>query len=164
MPTLSRAALLVRAPGTRPRRTDLPAHHVDILPTILERLDLRPPQTRDGVALIPALEDEEAASRPLLTHRTGGRQGRELWALTWQGWRLFEETPDGLLELYHVQTDPKEQDELSAEEPERLAIMRAKMAELRAGLEPLPASRVQVDMTDQLTEELIKLGYAGDQH
>lgn len=161
---LARAALMVHAPGVEPRRTKLPAHHVDILPTILERLDLRPPAARDGLALIPALDQEAAADRPLLTHRIGGKQGRVLWGLTWQGWRLFEETPDGVVELYDVRVDPGETRDLSAEEPERLAAMRAKMAELRAGLEPLPAARVHVDMTDQLTEELIKLGYAGDQH
>ena len=161
---LSRAALIVKAPGTPPRRTTLPAHQVDVLPTLLERLDLAPPETRDGVALIPALDDESMRERPLITHRIGGKEDRVLWALSVGRWRLIEELPDGELMLFDIEADPREQNDLSQSEPEKLAELRARFAELRSGIQPVPKAHVRVDMTEHLTEELIKLGYAGDQH
>ena len=161
---LSRAALMVKAPGAQPRRTRMPAHQVDVLPTILERLDLAPPETRDGIALIPALDDAQMLERPLITHRIGGKEDRVLWALSVGRWRLIEELPDGELKLYDIEADPREQNDLAASQPEKLAELRARFAQLRSELVPVPQAHVRVDMTEHLTEELIKLGYAGDQH
>ncbi len=161
---LARAALLVKAPGVEPRRSKLAAHHMDVLPTLLQILDLAPPETRDGIALLPALDDKEQRLRPLITHREGGKQGRELWGLTLGKWRLMEELPDGMVELYDIEADPFELNDLAQARPGELAKLRERFAELRAAIEPLPRERVHVDMTDQLTEDLIKLGYAGDDH
>jgi choline-sulfatase len=161
---LARAALMVKAPGVRPRRSDLPAHHVDILPTVLEVLDLAPPETRDGIALMPVLDDESrrVRMRPLITHREGGRDGRTLWALTLGKWRLLEELPDGVVKLYDIEADPFEKSNVAAARPRVLGGLRQHFAELRAEIEPLTFEHIQVNMTDQLTEDLIKLGYAGD--
>jgi len=159
---LARAALLIRAPGVQPRRTDLPAHQMDILPTLLHILDLAPPETRDGISLLGALDDAEQRLRPLITHREGGQDGAELWGLTLGRWRLMEEVPEGFVKLYDIEQDPLELNDLSETRPEILAGLRGRLAKLRADLKPIPFEHIKVNMTAKLTEELIKLGYAGE--
>jgi arylsulfatase len=57
-PDLSHVPFLLRAPGVAPgRRTEI-AHHVDILPTLLELAGLPIPADARGIALGPALRGE----------------------------------------------------------------------------------------------------------
>jgi len=59
-PDLARVPFLLRAPGLAPGRRGEIAHHVDILPTLLELAGLPlPPEVR-GIALGPALRGEAA--------------------------------------------------------------------------------------------------------
>jgi arylsulfatase A-like enzyme len=161
---LSRAVLMVKSLGVTPQRSALPAHHIDVLPTLLQLLNLSPPEERDGIALIPALDDDSQRGRGLITHRIGGRDGRVLWALTLGKWRLFEELPDGVLELYDTEADPFEMLNLANEQPELVAELREQLARIRTDATPLPREHVRVDMTEELAEQLIRLGYVGDQH
>jgi len=159
---LSRSALMMHVPGVEPQRSSVPAHHVDILPTIIEILDLDVPPARDGIALLPALEDETAWKRPVVTYRLQRGSEKQLWGMAFENWRLIEEVPTGKLELYDLSSDPRERHDLSAEMPAVVERGRAELARIRAGLVPIPRENVTVDLTDHLTEELIKLGYAGD--
>ncbi|MEE8469626.1 MAG: hypothetical protein V3T22_14290 [Planctomycetota bacterium] len=43
------------------------ARHTDLLPTLLEVLDLRRPETLDGIALLSSLDDQPDPDRPLST-------------------------------------------------------------------------------------------------
>ena len=157
---LSRAGMLLRAPGLEPGRSRAPAHHTDVLPTLLALLDLPPPEMMDGVVL-GGTQDPGDAERPLLTCRLDAAGNRHLWGLTVGRWRLLEETPSGRVELYDRYTDPGERKDVSRAQPAVLAKLRAQLEELRAGLEPVPFEHVTVDLTDRLNDELKHLGYTG---
>jgi arylsulfatase A-like enzyme len=160
---LSRAGLFLRAPGLDPRRTSAPAHHTDLLPTILALLDLPPPRMLDGIALDRAALEESDTQRPLLTCRLSPHDGRHLWGLTVGDWRLLEEQPSGVAELYDLARDPKEEHDLARQRPQVFSRMREQLELLRRGIEPVPFERVTVDLTDRLNDELSHLGYVGEE-
>jgi hypothetical protein len=74
----------------------------------------------------------------------------------------MEEVPEGFVKLYDIEQDPLELNDLSETRPEILAGLRGRLAKLRADLKPIPFEHIKVNMTAKLTEELIKLGYAGE--
>ncbi len=121
------------------------AHAVDILPTILDLVGIETPETIeyvpqssiDGISFAPIL-DSDAADLPAL--RT--TQHFEMFgsrAIYHRGWKAVTYKPIGPLyddglnwnapfdedrwELYHVDVDPTELDDLADQEPERLADM-----------------------------------------
>jgi arylsulfatase A-like enzyme len=59
-PDLSHVPFLLRAPGVAPGRRAEIAHHVDILPTLLDLAGLAIPADARGIALAPALRGEAA--------------------------------------------------------------------------------------------------------
>lgn len=107
-------------------------HHVgDITPTVLELLGLEPPTSLGGVDLQPlegtslaySLDDADAPTRKK-------RQYYEMWgdrAIWEDGWKAVTahdrgaSFADDQWQLYHVDTDFSEANDLSSEHPERLA-------------------------------------------
>jgi arylsulfatase len=109
-------------------------HHViDVLPTLLELTGVRPPAEYRGVAQMPlhgvgmayAFDDPAAASRRRVQHfeMVGDR------ALYEDGWKIVARHPKGgdfdadRWELYRVEDDFSEVDDLAVEHPERVRRM-----------------------------------------
>ena len=159
---LSKAGLIIHLPGRPAERTQVPASHADILPTILQLLDLPAPRTTDGVALLPTLDEESSYDRAVVTIRADPSLEKRLWALTWHNWRLLEEWPEGTSQLFNIQADPKERHNLAEKNPEMLDRLSAKLAEIRDKMEPIPHSNVAVHLSDTALRELERLGYAGE--
>jgi len=169
---LARAGLLILIPGVEPVRSDVPAHHIDILPTILRALDLPSPEILDGSPLQPFLAREQEArnagrrssrvsdQRPLLTHRSQG--DKALFGLTIGPWRLIEEFPNGRVELYHIGEDPREERDLATRRPDMLEKLRARLQGYITALDPIEVEEVSIDFDDEQIEELRRLGYLGD--
>jgi arylsulfatase len=161
--------LLIRAPGVAPRRVSHPVSLVDSIPTLLALIDA----PALGRFLAQASGRDALAPRevPGVVSRDTGRQrsGRGYrWALTTPRWKYFRveeasgETRD---ELYDLESDPFELDdvagahahvvaELSAALDERLAGQRAHALRIRpeGELETAPAD-------PQLQQQLRALGY-----
>ncbi len=159
---LARCGLMIRVPGQGGRRTRIPAHHTDVVPTILDALDLPRPQGLDGISLLEALQDSDGGQtniRPLLTVRASGKG--ELRALTAGTWRLIADSSGSPSRLYDLEADPTEQHDLAAQEPERLRSLEEELANLRESLIPLDFEHVSVDMTQAMNEKLQALGYGG---
>lgn len=125
-------------------RCDVPAGHVDLLPTLcdiagggpLARNDL------DGQSLLPWMLDrpEKPAPQPVFQHFPGylgveGKPGQ--WRTTPAGsiqdgrWKLIEFFEDGRLELYDIDVDPGETKNLAAMQPEKAEELHARLAEWR---------------------------------
>ncbi|MGD2016709.1 MAG: sulfatase [Planctomycetota bacterium] len=154
-----RVPWIVRWPGeVEPGVSDVPVHHVDLLPTFLAIAGAEPAADRelDGVDLSGLLRGGEApAARLLHWHFPCYLQGRsdrfERFRTTPGGslrsgrWKLIEYFHPGSaeaprLELYDLGADPLEARDLAAEDPERAAALHK---ELRAWREavgaPVPA-------------------------
>ena len=121
----------VRVPGIlewpakiKPRVTTYPACTMDLFPTIAEIVGL-PESTMvqpiDGISLLPLFAaDPGERSQPIPF-----RHGRKA-ALTGQQYKILTENfPKGPFQLYDLLADPEETKDLSAEQPERFAKLKA---------------------------------------
>jgi arylsulfatase A-like enzyme len=111
-------------------------HAIDIVPTVLDLLDVRPPEIIkgyvqvpfDGVSMRYSFDDPSAPSaRPTQFYSMLG--SRAIWHDGWKavtthptisGWSHFN---DDTWELYHTDTDRSEHRDLAAEQPEKLREM-----------------------------------------
>lgn len=125
-----RVPFYLHVPGltTTGAETDVPATGADFYPTLLELAGLtpRPEQHLDGVSLVPLLRGETIAERPLIWHYPHyGNQGGEPSSVYRQGpWKLIHYYEDGRNELYRLDEDLGEQNDLAAVEPDRVALMK----------------------------------------
>ena len=159
-----RVPWIVRWPGrVEPRVSDVPVHHVDLLPTLLSLADTTPREgtTLDGMDLSALLTGGAALpDRPLFWHFPCYLQGKSDrfqhfrttpgGALRAGRWKLVEFFHPGSsaaprLELYDLEADPLERADLSSAEPERAAGMYADLVRWRRSVaapvptEPEPA-------------------------
>ncbi len=111
------------------------AHASDFTPTVLDLLGLDVPPAINGVAQMPL---EGVSFAPSLTDPQAPARGRPqyfemfghrgLWS---EGWKAVAYHPPGLAfdddrwELYHLDQDFAETEDLAAQEPERLAALQA---------------------------------------
>jgi len=119
--------------------SDRVAAHIDVMPTVLDALDIDPPDNMafDGRSFLPLLEGtaNEWPDRNLViqTHRGDVPVRYHHFLLRNQQWKLvhasgfrhesFEGSPE--FELYNMQADPLEQNDLAEENPEIVAELRA---------------------------------------
>ena len=121
------------------KKSDRIAAHIDILPTVLEAAGVPIPEDLkiDGTTVLPLLDERKVrwADRPLFlqSHRGDEPLAFHHFAMRTQDWKLVrptgfgketadEETP---FELYRISDDEGEAKDLSKEEPEKLAEMKA---------------------------------------
>jgi len=124
---VERVPLAIRVPGFAPRRVEQPVSLVDVLPTILELLELETPSVgMAGRSLVRAMRGEPLEEQALLLEsRLVLREDAELAALVEGDWKLIVETPregggeagERLL-LFDRAADPAEARSLAEEQPE----------------------------------------------
>ena len=107
-------------PGSR---TDRVALTMDLFPTVCEILAVEPPTTVTGASLLGTLLGTQQAvpERDLIwVRREGGSRyvGQDYYAIRRGPWKLVHNTPFEPLQLYRLDTDPKETTDLIAKEPE----------------------------------------------
>lgn len=123
---LVRVPLFVFAPGAEPRRIDKPRTHIDIAPTLMELMGKEPLPSFLGKSLVPEIYGAEAQDRePLVLelaedshnpHRRAIISGDYKYTVYDTGWRKL---------LFNLKRDPGEENDLSKQEPEKLAEMQA---------------------------------------
>ncbi len=124
-----REPFYIRWPGVVPpgSTTRVPATGADFFPTLLDMagLDLMPDQHVDGMSLVPVLKGGTLPPRPLYWHYPHyGNQGGEPSSIVREGeWKLIHYYEDGRDELYNLKTDPIEQTDLAARQPQRVRAM-----------------------------------------
>jgi len=125
---LVRIPLAFHIPGTAPgQRTDS-VSLVDVAPTILALAGV-PDAIRplDGFDLVPALLDGPAEQRPrdraIVIHE-------ELqWSVVGWPFQLLVKPADNIVELYHLERDPAEHDDLARVLPDVVTRLKARFAE-----------------------------------
>jgi len=117
------------APGTV---CHTPVMSTDFYPTILQIAELpaQPEQHLDGVSLVPLLQQEGKIQRDALFwhyphySNQGGFPGG---AIRIGDYKLIERYEDGRVQLFNLQTDIGERDDLAANDPQRVAMMRSRL-------------------------------------
>ncbi len=106
------------------KESNVPVTGADFYPTLLDLLDLepRPDEHNDGVSLLPLLKGETIEERPLIWHYPHyGNQGGQPSSIIRLGrWKLIHYYEDGHKELYDLETDISEENDLSGEHPDRV--------------------------------------------
>ena len=127
--TLVRIPFAIHVPGVPGgQRTD-PVSILDIAPTLLSLLDAPAAIAKmDGNDLVPAILDAplalRAPTRALISHE-------ELqWSVVEWPYQLLVKPAEDLAELYNIETDPLEHEDLAAKQPEVVTRLRARYAEV----------------------------------
>ena len=110
----------------------MPVISTDFYPTILDMagLPLKKQQHLDGVSLVPLLKGATSIDRDALYwhyphySNQGGFPGG---AIRMGDFKLIERFEDGQVQLYDLQNDIGERQDLSAQYPERVEKMRSKL-------------------------------------
>ena len=140
-----REPMLIKWPGRieTGSECDVPVISTDFYPTILEmgELELMPGQHLDGNSLVPLLEGSGTLNeRPIFWHyphysNQGGKPGA---AVRMGKYKLIEFFEDNKVELYDLEIDIGEQNNLSAEMPDKvnelLEILHNWQKEIDAGM------------------------------
>lgn len=91
---------------------------MDIYPTVCEAAGVKITHDIDGRSILPTLLSKEQSDKPrdlFWTRREGGNryQGKTIWAFRRGDWKLLQNLPTGPFELYNLEDDPLEKNDLS---------------------------------------------------
>ena len=129
-----RVPLLVRVPGLDPRTEPTRVSLIDLFPTLLELAGARTPGAvaPQGQSWVPLLGGRARAVQPMYAEMPRGpyNSAQAVWLNG--GWKLHFNASSGHYELFDLATDPLEQQDLSAAQPERLGQMKADLVRFRA--------------------------------
>ena len=135
-----RTPIMVRWPGrVMPRRVSTPVSSIDIAPTLLEAVGLKPTADMEGINLLGsnAVADRKAIFGETFSHDAVDihRPSTSLeyrWCVS-MPWKLIipnrANVPDGKVELFNLADDPKEEVDLAEKHPEVVAEMTKKIDE-----------------------------------
>jgi arylsulfatase A-like enzyme len=154
--------LIVRAPGIAPRRVSEPVSLVDVVPTILELLDVSPLPPGPGVSLVPALYGETVVRPPILAELRSALDWRRVDAVIDDRWKLTEHRVRGIA-LYDLAADPGERRNIAAARPDVAMRLRGELQTLKSAsrrrgkaIEVAP----DIALEPELSRQLEALGYA----
>lgn len=157
-----RVPLMIRWPAKVPqgRVVDAATSILDLYPTLVELLDLPPPEGLAGRSLVPLFDAPDwAAPRPILLELD---RKQEDWLAWVEGDRKLIQRvhPDPWVGYFDLAADPGEQRNLADDEPERVQAAFAALAAARAGYPPPPSEQQYNTIVDEHTIEALKaMGY-----
>jgi len=140
--------------GTVPKT---PARLIDIVPTVLDLLDVRIPDGLDGRSLVPAMEGKRTRPADIYIETFYPRENwgwSELVGLISDGWKYIQAPRP---ELYDLADDPREERNLIDTNAARGGAMRAKLEGLLAASAGIQAGTRALSPAEQ--ESLRSLGY-----
>ncbi|MEN8159377.1 MAG: sulfatase-like hydrolase/transferase, partial [Myxococcota bacterium] len=153
---LTRALLLIRAPGTAPRRVTTVARTIDVAPTVLDLL---------GIPSVPGFQGRSlvaGAVEPRLAYASArAKPGEELrWqALRSERFTLIEDEATGDVALYDRAADPGETENVADRFPDELAALRAALRGVVAETRRHAGVAEPVRLPAESEAELRALGY-----
>jgi len=140
---------------------DAPATHMDVAPTILDLVGIRPPADYEGIVLTA----DAPADRPIFVQRREYRSKRDkgkrvrgdMIAVMQGRWKYIRAPDEGLFELYDTREDPHEQTNVVDRYPDQHQRLDRMIDEWVAGHPP--PNYVQPELSDEDRRALRALGY-----
>ncbi|GAF67897.1 unnamed protein product, partial [marine sediment metagenome] len=131
-----RVPMIVRWPGVVPPGSAChePTTTADLLPTFCEMASAKmPKQPIDGSSMVRLLKDPTATldRDAVYFHYPHYHHSRPASAIRFGDWKLIEFLEDGALELYNLEKDIGEAENLAAEEPQLAGRLRRQLASWR---------------------------------
>ena len=160
-------SLIVRPPSgaSGGRVVDTAVSHVDIFPTILDAAGLAAPKAVHGQSLLPMVAGENIELERSV-------YSESLYPLLHYGWaplRAIRTDNHKLInaprsEVFDIWTDPREERDLSIEQPDVTSELEQRLGELRAKIEiDAPTTVAAPDIDQETLAQLQALGYAAGQ-
>ncbi|MGJ8676701.1 MAG: sulfatase [Akkermansiaceae bacterium] len=122
---------IIRYPGVTQEGvvSEQPICSIDLFPTVLSAAGVPVEHEVDGIDLTPALKGEELGRKSLYWHypHYSNQGGIPAGAVREGDYKLVERYEDGRVHLYNLKDDMGEQNDIAAQEPERVAAMRANL-------------------------------------
>jgi len=117
-----RTPMVVRWPGKVPaaETSDAVWYFADVMPTLAELADVRPPSNTDGISILPTLlgkpqiTDDRFLYWEFLTNTFQQ-------AVRWRNYKALRQAPDKSLELYDLAKDIAEENNIAAENQDLIA-------------------------------------------
>lgn len=171
---VERIPLAIRAPGIEPGRVTMPIGAVDVMPTLLELLDVADPAVPMAGRSLVRLMRGEPFDRPglLLESRLDQRGDAELEGYVTDRWKLILEyaRTDGegprpepmTVFLYDRQADPLERSDRSEQMPEVVARLRQRLEQAIAGATAVAraySEAGELSLSEAELKRLRELGY-----
>jgi arylsulfatase A len=144
-----RVPMIARWPGNiKPNsQTDHISAFWDVLPTMCEIANITPPKNIDGISFVPTMLGEKQKQHKYLYwefHEKGGKQAVRMGK--WKAIRLGASSdPDAPLELYDLDTDIGEKNNIADKQPEIIAKMNKIMKEARTHSDRWPFFEVKIN-------------------
>ena len=136
---------------------------LDVMPTILDILQIDPPESMEGRSLLPMLRGKPASYEPLFSERRAYQEPPKPY-LADAGYSVIEgewhliSSSGGAVELYNLLDDPGESSNLGGEQ-EKVEPLRSELQQWLARIRPLfGPSRFETDK--EAVKRLKDLGYA----
>ena len=135
---------------------------IDIMPTVLEALQIEPPPSMEGESLLPMLHGEKRVHRRVFSERRSFEKAPkpylagEAYSIIEDQWHLIFST-SGDSELYNLLYDPREVSKLS-DKGGKATILKAEVQQWLGRLKPLFGPPV-FEADEKVIERLRSLGY-----
>jgi len=162
---LLRVPLLMTLPGITDvgPRVQAQVRLIDVMPTVLDYLELDPVAELHGSSLLTSLRTDVWEARGALSEMGNCT----ITSLREPPWKLLHDEESGESRLFDIAADPREQTDLSSERPELVAAMLERMRELRAQAlkdgEQYPRDNLEdLELTEEQLEMMRALGYIDD--
>ena len=134
----TREPFVISGPGITQGSCEVPVIGMDFYPTILELIGapLKPEQHQDGVSLVPLLtQTGSIKERSLYWHYPHYHRTKPYGAVRNGDWKLIELFEGGALELYNLEEDPTEENNLAQTHPEKAAALLKELRDWRTEVE-----------------------------
>jgi arylsulfatase A-like enzyme len=121
-------ALVVWAPGRKPARVRSLVELVDAAPTILELAGLPAPAQFEGRSLVPLMDGGKRSGAVFGTASSAGNDAKLRRFARDERWKLSVGDPDSKIVLYDLASDPAEEKDVSAANPDVVKRLSGELA------------------------------------
>lgn len=123
---LTQVPLFFYIPGAKPRRIDTPRGHIDMAPTVLDLMGVKPRSEFVGKSLVPEMFGaEEPEDRPVLLDLPVDSNNPERRAMISGDYKLMVYGRDYRYDLFNLKDDPGELKDLDKKEKDKFEEMKA---------------------------------------